>query len=212
MRALSAEGVLSTDPDLVILAEEAGPPLVIEQLERAGTNILKVSSARNVDDVRAQIETIAAALHREAEGADMIANIDAREETLNARVAEQGEPKRVLFILQYGGGAPMVAGLDTSADDIIRLAGAVNVVDGYEGYKPLSPESATSLAPDIILVTDQGLEQAGGKEAFLAAPGLALTPAAKNGRLVSMDALLLLGFGPRAVDAALTLQERLNTP
>lgn len=212
MRALSAEGVLSTDPDLVILAEEAGPPLVIEQLERAGTRLLKVNSARSVDDVRAQIETIAAALHRERDGAALIADIDAQEETLKARVAAQETPKRVLFILQHGGGAPMVAGQDTSADDIIRLAGAVNVVDGYKGYKPLSPESATALAPDVILVTDQGIEQAGGREAFLTAPGLALTPAGQNGRLVSMDALLLLGFGPRAGDAALTLQEQLNTP
>lgn len=212
VRALSAEGVLSLTPDLVILSAEAGPPLVIEQLERAGVSLLKIDTARNVEDVKAHIATVATALDREAEGAALIARIATAEADLKARIAAQGEPKRVLFILQHGGGAPMVAGRDTAADSIIRLAGAVNAVDDYAGYKPLSPESATALAPDVILVTDQGLEQGGGKEAILATPGLSLTPAGQNGRLISMDALLLLGFGPRAVDAALALQEQLATP
>ena len=75
----------------------------------------------------------------------------------------------------------------------------------------MSPESAISLAPDVILATDQGVQQAGGEASFLSAPGIALTPAGKNGQLVAMDALLLLGFGPRAVDAALELNDRLNT-
>jgi iron complex transport system substrate-binding protein len=83
-------------------------------------------------------------------------------------------------------------------------------VTGYEGYKPLSPEAATSLAPDILLVTTQGLEQSGGEAALLAAPGVSLTPAAKNGHVIAMDALLLLGFGPRTAEAALELNSRLN--
>ncbi len=211
MRALSAEGVLSMSPDLVILAADAGPPPVIEQLDTAGVNLLKIGPARTIEDVKSHIEIVAKALHRQAEGTALIEQITAQEEKLKERIAGQGEAKRVLFILQHGGGAPMVAGNLTSADSIIKLAGAVNVVDEYDGYKPLSPESAISLAPDVILATDQGVQQAGGEASFLSAPGIALTPAGKNGQLVAMDALLLLGFGPRAVDAALELNDRLNT-
>ena len=32
-RTLSAEGILSLDPDLVIVTEEAGPPAVLKQLQ-----------------------------------------------------------------------------------------------------------------------------------------------------------------------------------
>ena len=104
----------------------------------------------------------------------------------------------------------MVAGVNTAADSIIRLAGAENVVTGYEGYKPLSPESATSLAPEILLVTSQGVEQAGGVDSIFAVPGLSLTPAAKEKKVVVMDSLLLLGFGPRTADAALELNRKSN--
>ena len=37
----------------------------------------------------------------------------------------------------------------------------------------------------------------GGPDAVLALPELALTPAAQNHRLIAMDGLYLLGFGPR---------------
>ena len=44
-------------------------------------------------------------------------------------------PRRVLFLLSFLNDRPMVAGRDTAADGIIRLAGAVNAMTEYEGYK-----------------------------------------------------------------------------
>ncbi len=63
------------------------------------------------------------------------------------------------------------------------------------------------LKPDVILITKQGLEQAGGKESLLTSPGLSLTPAAKQGNVIVMDSQLMLGFGPRTVEAAIALNK-----
>jgi iron complex transport system substrate-binding protein len=45
---------------------------------------------------------------------------------------------------------------------------------------------------------------------LLAAPGLALTPAGKARKVVAMDALYLLGFGPRLPQAMRELAERMR--
>ena len=211
MRALSAEGILSLSPDLVILSEEAGPPTVLEQLKSAGVSMLQLEAGRTIEDVKENIKILAETLEKQREGENLISGINGAVTKLQEAIAAQGTSKSVMFILQHSGGAPMVAGSKTAADSIIKLAGAENAVTGYDGYKPLSPEAATSLAPDILLVTTQGLEQSGGEASLLAAPGVSLTPAAKNGHVVAMDALLLLGFGPRTAEAALELNGRLNS-
>ena len=55
--------------------------------------------------------------------------------------------------------------------------------------------------PDIVLVTDQGLKASGGVDGILKLPGLAQTPAGRKHRIVSLEAMLLLGFGPRMPQA-----------
>ncbi len=209
-RALSAEGILSLSPDIVILSEESGPPNVLEQLKSAGVTMLVLDAGRSIGDVKENIKILSETLDKQKEGDSLIAGISKAEADLKVAVAAGKAERSVIFILQHSGGAPMVAGSKTAADSIIKLAGAKNAVTGYEGYKPLSPEAATSLAPEILLVTTQGLEQSGGKASLLAAPGVSLTPAAKNGRIVAMDALLLLGFGPRTAEAALELNRQLT--
>ena len=206
-RALSAEGIVSLYPDLVILTEEAGPPAVLAQLQAANIPILQLRAGRSLADVRDAIRVIARALKREGAGSALIEAIARQTAELAKVTARHPADKRVLFILQHGGGAPMAAGRETAADSIIRLSGARNAVSGYAGYKPLTPEAAAALQPDVILTTARGLAQAGGKDALLTAPGLSLTPAARTGSLIVMDALLLLGFGPRTVQAAATLHE-----
>lgn len=205
-RALSAEGILSLSPDLVIVTEEAGPPPVLKQLEAAGVSLLSVRASRSLEDVQTNIETIGKVLNREEEAQQLITSLKESSYALKQATADM-PGKRVMFILQHGGGAPMVAGTNTAANSIISLSGAQNVVQNYEGYKPLTPEAATLLKPDVILVTNQGLEQAGGKESFLSLPGVALTPAAKQGHIIAMDSLLILGFGPRTAEAALELNQ-----
>ena len=207
-RALSAEGILSLKPDLVIHTDEAGPGTVLKQLETANVNLLEIKSARSIDDIFNSINIIATAIGKEAEAKQLIADLQNKKKYLEQILSNQKEKQKVMFLLQHSGGAPMVAGTQTAADSIIKLSGAINVVTAYEGYKPLTPESVITQSPDIILVTSQGLALAGGEESLIKNNSLAMTPAGKNRNIVSMDSLLLLGFGPRTVDAAMQLHEQ----
>ena len=84
---------------------------------------------------------------------------------------------------------------------MIELAGGENAVTGYEGYKPLTAEAAVTAAPDVLLFLSRGLESVGGYAGLAELPGLALTPAYQAGRVLALDDLYLLGFGPRVGQA-----------
>ena len=141
-------------------------------------------------------------------GGEFLHGADADLQMLSDRIADQGAQKRVLFILSAQGGRIMASGQGTAADQIIRMAGAENAIQGINGYKPLTDEAITAAAPDVILTMERG----GGSESLnvaneelLSLPALATAPAARNGAVIRMDGLYLLGFGPRTGKAALEL-------
>ncbi|MEO0603960.1 MAG: ABC transporter substrate-binding protein, partial [Myxococcota bacterium] len=128
------------------------------------------------------------------------------------KLAKPDPAPRVVFIYARGGGTLNVAGLDTGAGRMVELAGGVNAVTGYTGYKPLTAESLVLAKPDVLLLTSRGLESLGGTEGLLAQPGVSLTPAGQNRRIVVLDDLLLLGFGPRVGEGVVELAKRLGDP
>jgi iron complex transport system substrate-binding protein len=124
-----------------------------------------------------------------------------------------GQRPRVLFSLNIGEGSDMSGGRNTTADSMIELAGGRNVMhDAFEGYKPLTAEAVVAAAPEVILLTERNLQLLQGEEGVLQRAGLAITPAGKNKRIIAMDGLYLLGFGPRTGKAVVELSHRLHDP
>lgn len=212
MRQLSAEGVLSLRPDLVLVTTDAGPPEALAQIERAGVRVVRLPVQHSMESLLANVGTVAGAMGLEAQGASLVKALQGKWQAFRATAGQGGRPARVLFVLSHGGGAPLVSGRDTAADAMITLAGGVNAMSSFQGYRPLTPESAIAAAPDVILVTREGLEAVGGKARLLGLGGLSMTPAGKSGRVVALDALYLLGFGPRLPDAVAELSSKLATP
>ncbi len=71
--------------------------------------------------------------------------------------------------------------------------------------RPLPKKRGVSAAPEVIVTTTQGIEASGGLEKFWSRPGLELTPAYRQRSLVALDALYLIGFGPRLPQAVAEL-------
>lgn len=206
-RQLSAEGILSLGPDLVLAPDDTGPPGVLDQIRAAGVRVAVVSGTPSVDGAKERLRTVGALLDRSAAAEKLVAEM---ERTL-ATVSPSRSP-RVLFVYARSAGAMQVAGRDTAADAMITLAGGQNAVQDFTGYRPLTAEGVVAARPDVILLTDRGLVAVGGVDAMVGQPGVALTPAGAARRVVSLDDLLLLGFGPRTGDAVVTLEHRLSTP
>ncbi len=201
MRRLSAEPILAVAPDLVLASAGSGPLAVLEQLASAGMAVETIPDEPSIEGIYRKVEAVGRALGRAAEGEKLKAEIAAAFADAARAVTAVAPAPRVLFILRMGRGAPQAAGHDTAADAIIRLAGGTNAVTGYAGYRPLNPEAAIAAAPDLILTMTRTADALGGAETLLARPEIRLTPAGAAGRLVALDGLLLLGFGPRTPEA-----------
>ncbi len=211
-RDLSAEGVLSMNPSLILLNHDAGPPAVVDQLKESGIPLRQFSSVDSAESAIRRIRDIGEAVDRQREAEALVAGIERSLAKIEKRVRSEDARPRVLFIYTRGGGTMNVSGRKTAADAMIALAGGANAVSGYDGYKPLTSEGVVNAAPDVILIPSRGLEQSGGIDELLRQPGLALTPAGRARKVIAMDDVLLLSFGPRFAEAALQLNEQLFPP
>lgn len=200
-RALSAEGVLSLRPTVLIAAEQAGPPAVLAQLARAGVRLVRCDGGHSIDALLRNVRTIGAALDRSEPARTLAAQIERQWRATAARIVPRTPAPRVLFVLSHAAANVQVAGAGTAAAAIIALVAARNALAGFSGYRPLTAEAAVAAAPEFILTTAQGVQALGGTEQLLARPGLALTPAARARRVLALDALYLLGCGPRMPQA-----------
>ena len=212
MRSLSAEGVLSVKPDLILAVDGSGPAETLDILKAASVPLVIVPKGESPEGVAAKITLVAQVLGLEEKGkalADkVLADFGAVEKALATLKPE--ERKKVVFLLSLQGGKPMAAGQKTAADAMIALAGGANPLTAIEGYRPASEEAIAAAAPDTILMMNRGGEshRATPEEVF-ATPAFALTPAARTKSLIVMDGAYLLNFGPRAALAAADLAHRL---
>lgn len=222
VRALAPEGVLSVSPDLIIAEDGAGPPEAVSVLKAAGVPYVTVDESYDAEGVLKKVDAVAGALGVAEKGRALHEKLAADLKAAAERSATVGTPKKVLFVLSLQGGRVMAGGTGTAADGIIRLAGAENAMAQIQGYKPLTDEAVIQAAPDVILMMRRGDDKAdaeanGGnshaaaREAALAMPALAQTPAGRDGALVMMDGLKLLGFGPRTGEAAVELHDLIYT-
>lgn len=200
-RQLSAEPILAAGPSLVLGTDEVGPPEVVEQLRAAGVVTLLLPRETSVEGARALITSVGTALGRQAEAGGLVAALEADLARANDLLVSATSAPRVLFVLNPPGAPLLVSGSGTAADAMIALAGGTNASVGFPGYVPLSAEAVLAAAPDVILTTTSSLEALGGVEGLVSQPGLAQTPAAESGRIVALEDLYLLEFGPRTGQA-----------
>jgi iron complex transport system substrate-binding protein len=210
MRALSSEGVISVGATLVLASERAGPPEVVKTLKATSVPYVEVPDDYSADGIIGKVRLIARALGAEAEGERVAQQVSAGFAELAGLRARIDRPVRALFVLGVQNGRILIGGRGTSADAILALAGAENVAAGVNGFRPVADEAVVELAPEAIV----GMKGAGDNDThdlsrLLSLKGIQSTPAGAANRVVLMDGLYLLGFGPRAADAARDLMRAL---
>jgi iron complex transport system substrate-binding protein len=208
MRALSAEGVLGLNPSLVLAIEGAGPKETIAVLEAATVPLVRVPDHYTADGILEKITLVADIVGAHEHGQCIVGAVAADLDALAKLRTKVTQPKKVLFVISLVGGKPTVAGRNTAAEGIIRLAGAVNAIDAYDGYKQLSDEAVIAAAPDTVLVMQRPNDPLDATTVFGTA-AFAATPAAAQKSFIAMDGLYLLGFGPRTASAARDLSAQL---
>ena len=203
MRALSSEGVISIGATLVLASERSGPPEVVKTLKATSVPYVEIADQNSAEGIVGKIRLIAKAVSAEGEGEKLAAKVVADFKALEEVRAKIKRPLRALFVLGVQNGRVMVGGQHTSADAILKLAGATNVASEVNGFRPVPDEAIVEMAPDVIVAMRRSSDQdAHDLSQLLTLKGIQSTPAGSAKRIVAMDGLYLLGFGPRAPAAA----------
>lgn len=200
MRQLSPEGVLSVNPSGILALQGSGPREAVDVLKKASVPYIEVPETFDHEGILAKIRAVGKAFGVDAKASALAAEVDGKLKAAEHLTSAVKQRKRVLFILSMQGGKILASGSGTAADGIIRLAGAVNAVEGYSGYKQLSDEAAVTAAPDVVLMMNGAGVSVSDDELFANA-AILQTPAGAARKAIRMDGGYLLGFGPRTADA-----------
>lgn len=211
VRGLAAEGVLAMTPALVLAEADAGPPETLDVLREAGVRLILIPDDPTGPGIVEKVRAIGAALNVEAEAEALANDVTAALDRAAARArgVAAGTRKHVLFILSGQGGRILAAGRNTEAATVISMAGAINALDGFDGYKPISDEAIVEAAPDVILMMTRGGVVKMDDAALFALPAIAATPAGASRTVIRMNGQYLLGFSPRTVQAVQDLADAL---
>jgi heme transport system substrate-binding protein len=199
-RALSAEGITSLRPTMLLTDGNLGPEAVVEQVKKVGIPVVIMTPGSGQDSAQMLMTNLGKEFHHEKQADSVVAQwkSDMAAALADTTKWAAGTKPRVL-VMHMGQIANNYLALKqgTPADQMIHWAGGVNAVDSVGGMMRLTPELIAKAAPDIIIATDVGFDRLGSADKFAEMPGVALTPAGKAKRIYRVDETELMYFGPR---------------
>ncbi|WP_446038362.1 heme/hemin ABC transporter substrate-binding protein [Streptomyces sp. SID1121] len=198
---VSAESVLSLEPDLVLAETTTGPVEAIGQIRDAGIPLVTIEGAKSLADVGTRIGAVADTLGVTAAGRELTTRSEERIAAVQKDIPAKHDRPRVAFLYVRGSASVyLIGGRGSGATPLIEAAGAVDAGadSGLEkDFTTITSEALAQAAPDAILVMTKGLESVGGVDGLVELPGVAQTPAGMDRRIVSIDDGVLLNYGPR---------------
>jgi len=147
---LDLEKIVSLNPDLCIAVKDGNPKHIIDRLESLGIPVFAVNPT-NLGSVMETISTIGGLINAEKQAAVVVGDMRKRVAFVQRAIGDITVRPRVFF--QIGIDPIVSAGSDTFIDELISMAGGVNLAAGKTPYPRFSKEQVLNLAPDVIIIT-----------------------------------------------------------
>ncbi len=202
-RALSAEGIISMKPTLVLTDGNVGPTSVLDQVRKVGIPVETMAPGSSLDSAQVLMAHLGERFNRKPAADSVIATWKAGMDSIWSDTAAfaaegHGTRPRVMFI-HFGqiGNNYLALKSGQPADQMLRWAGGVNAIDSVGGMSRVTPELIARAAPDVIIATDVGFDRFGSADKFLELPGVALTPAGKSKKIYRITEQEIMYYGPR---------------
>ena len=199
-RALSAEGIISMRPTMLLTDGNLGPEGVVAQVKKVGIPVVVMDPGSTPASARFLMTRLGTEFHHERQADSVIAEWNrAMAAALSDSSGWEKEAKPRVLVMHFGQIANDYLAIKrgTPADQIIRWAGGENATDSVGGMLRLTPELIAKAAPDVIIATDVGYDRFGSAAKFAALPGVSLTPAGKSQRVYRVDETEVMYYGPR---------------
>ena len=146
----SIERTMSLNPDLILATAAGNPRGFVERMERLGFSVYTVFP-KDFDGILRSISHIARVTGREQRGAIVTREMMKRKGKIIRLTSGRDKPK---VFLQIGTAPIVTVGKGSFADDLISLAGGLNIAGGESlKYPRYSIEEVLVKAPDVIIIT-----------------------------------------------------------
>jgi len=215
-RALSPESIIAMTPDLVIHSNDIGPENVLPQITRAGLKVKAFGGANTIDSAKLLLKELGKFFGEEKKADSIItamsAGIAKAADTLQALNIKDSLRIMIIHFGLRNNNYFVMSGRNGVGDKMIRLAGCTPALYNGKGAREMSAEAVALANPDIIIATDFGYDRMGSMDKFInTVPGVALTNAGKNKRIVRFEEHDLIYFGPRTGENIIKLIHLLHS-
>lgn len=195
------EAVLALNPDLV-LASASMNHAAIDSLRQLGVTVYAADPG-TMEETIAHIEQIGVLLNRQ-EGARAVAG--RMREAVREVTDKVADAEPVSVYLEFSPG--WTVGSGTFLDELVTLAGGVNIANDREGWFEVDPEAVIARNPQVIIHPRiEGVDFAGD---MLSRPGWDRIDAVRNNRVVAVANEPLVRVGPRLTDGLLEIAAALH--
>ncbi|MDM7861136.1 ABC transporter substrate-binding protein [Alteromonas sp. ASW11-36] len=197
-RALNVEGILSVQPQQLLVLNGTGPQAVLNQLDSLGLKTTVINNPKSLTGLYTTIQQVAEVTDKQAQGEQLITQIQAELAALQQLTSVAG--KSVVFLLSAGERGLVAAGSDTMPQLIFEQLDLRNPFVSLSGFKTVSAEILAAENPDIILLASHTSTDT-SVELLCQEPQLALWADSRGCQLHKVDSLLFMGLTPRVPQA-----------
>ena len=201
------EKIISLEPDLVVANAEHKE--IVETLERLDIPTI-VLRPLDMENMFQNIELVGKALGEDEYSKELVESLRERMNDVKSRIsgiAETDKPK-VYYEIWYE--PLMTAGPGTFIDDLIKLAGGINIAgEAKTSFPEISLELILDKAPDIFIYSHHGDSQMELEEIYERVNWHNI-PAIKNRQIYDIDPNIVQRATPRLIDGLEIIAEILH--
>jgi len=204
--SLDLEKIVALKPDLCFATRDGNPKDIVRRLAAFNIPVYAVNP-KGLDAVMETIHRIGEVLNAAPKADAIIDQMRTRISRVKRWVAKAHRRPRVFFQIDI---SPIVSvGTPTLINELIEIAGGINLAKGPTPYPRFSREQVLSLSPDVIIITSMArggrFEQV--KSEWNRWPSV---PAVRNHRIVMVDSNLFDRPSPRLAEALEILARLIN--
>jgi iron complex transport system substrate-binding protein len=193
---ISVEKILALSPDLVVGTADGNRQETVDKLESLGIPVY-VTNPKTLEGILAVVLQVGTITGREKVARKLTADLQNKVKHLTALVIAQ---KKYRVFFQVGGEPLITVGRDTLHNQLINLAGGVNIAGGEKTLYPrYSVEEVVAQQPEVILFSSMKYAEDVTRvwSQWRKWPNI---PAVRDNRLHIIDTDLIDRASPRIVD------------
>ena len=197
------EAILALTPDLIVATPDGYSKERIQKLDEAGMPVFLVNPIM-IDEILEAMLSLGRVTGKESKAKQVVMNLRARVDAVKEAASLISAEDRPKVFYEIGRDPLITAGPGNFVDNLITVAGGVNIAsDASSDWPNYSVEAVIMKAPDIIITASHTGSVENTADTW---HRYRTIPAVQNNKIYTVDPDILLRPGPRIADGLEELQ------